>query len=125
MIDVDLNIIFKGIIDGDEQPVVICNLEHEIIYMNPAAVNRYESAGGAGLVGKSLLKCHNPCSAEIIRRSIEIMSRDKSVNKIFEVHSTRHGENNDVYTAAIRNENEELIGYYEKFEDKNLYSEEK
>ena len=125
MSNMELSSFFKGITDGNEQPVVICNLEHEIIYMNPAAVKRYESAGGAGLVGRSLLDCHNPNSAELIRRNLAAMREDKSVNKIFEVHSTLHGGNNDVYTAAIRDENGELIGYYEKFEDKNLYSEEK
>lgn len=121
----NLNVYFKGIVDQDEQPVVICNIQHEIIYMNPAAVKRYENAGGAGLIGKSLLECHNPRSVEIIRRNIDVMSRDKSVNKIFEVHSTRHGGNNDVYTVAVRDESGTLIGYYEKFEDKNLYSDEK
>lgn len=120
----NLNVYFKGIVDQDEQPVVICNIQHEIIYMNPAAVKRYENAGGAGLIGKSLLECHNPRSVEIIRRNIDMMSRDKSVNKIFEVHSTRHGGNNDVYTVAVRDESGALIGYYEKFEDKNLYSDE-
>lgn len=29
---------FKSIIDQDRCAVVICNLEHEIIYMNPAAI---------------------------------------------------------------------------------------
>ena len=33
---------FRSIIEQDVSPVVICNLEHEIIYMNPAAVKRYE-----------------------------------------------------------------------------------
>ena len=28
---------FQNIIDQDRAAVVICNLEHEIIYMNPAA----------------------------------------------------------------------------------------
>ena len=32
---------FKSIIDQDRCAVVICNLAHEIIYMNPAAVERY------------------------------------------------------------------------------------
>ena len=116
---------FKGIIDSDDQAVVICNTQHEIIYMNPAAVKRYEKSGGAQLVGKSVLDCHNPRSVEIIRRNIEIMTNDKGVNKIFEAHSTKNGGNYDIYTTAIRNEDGELIGYYEKFEDKNLYLSEK
>ena len=33
---------FKSVIDQDRAAVVICNLQHEIIYMNPAAINNYE-----------------------------------------------------------------------------------
>ena len=41
-----LNVFFKSVIEQDKCPVVICNLEHEIIYMNPAAVQRYKRRGG-------------------------------------------------------------------------------
>ena len=50
---------FKSIIDQDRCSVVICNLKHEIIYMNPTAVKSYEKWGGESLVGRSLLNCHN------------------------------------------------------------------
>ena len=53
---------YKSIIDQDRCAVVICNLKHEIIYMNPAAVRQYENYGGALLVGKNLCGCHNPAS---------------------------------------------------------------
>ena len=36
---------FKSIIDQDRCSVVICNLKHEIIYMNPTAVKSYEKWG--------------------------------------------------------------------------------
>ena len=114
---------FKGIIDIDEKAIVICNSEHKIIYMNPAAVKQYQKRGGADLVGKSILDCHNPNSKEIIKKNVQAMKEDKSLNKIFEFHKTRDGANDDVYCAAIRDDKGELIGYYEKFEDKNLYSE--
>lgn len=114
---------FKGIIDIDEKAIVICNLEHEIIYMNPAAVKQYQKRGGADLIGKSIFDCHNPHSQELIKKNVQAMKEDKSLNKIFEFHKTRDGANDDVYCAAIRDENGELIGYYERFEDKNLYSE--
>lgn len=50
---------YKSIIDQDRCAVVICNLKHEIIYMNPAAVLNYEKWGGDKLLGRSLLGCHN------------------------------------------------------------------
>lgn len=59
---------FQSIIDEDRCAVVICNLSHEIIYMNPAAVARYGNRGGQELVGQSLLDCHNPQSAEMIKK---------------------------------------------------------
>lgn len=117
----NLNIYFKGIIDADEKPIVVCNTEHIIIYMNPAAVQRYEKRGGMALMGKSLLKCHSNRSREIIKRNLEIMENDRTVNKIFETHSSKPNTNDDIYFVGIRDERGELIGYYEKFEDKSLY----
>lgn len=40
-----------SIIDQDRCSVVICNTAHEIIYMNPAAVQSYEKWSGADLIG--------------------------------------------------------------------------
>lgn len=117
----NLSPFFKGIIDADEKAVVICDAANTIIYMNPAAVRQYAKRGGAALVGQSIFDCHNERSREIIKANVAKMKSDKSINKIFEFHKTRDGCNDDVYCAAIRDENGELIGYYEKFEDKNLY----
>ena len=50
---------YKSIVDQDRASIVICNLKHEIIYMNPAAVNSYAKRGGDKLIGRSLLDCHN------------------------------------------------------------------
>ena len=45
---------YKSIIDQDRCAVVICNLKHEIIYMNPAAILNYKKWGGDKLIGRSL-----------------------------------------------------------------------
>ncbi len=42
---------YKSIVDQERSPVVICNLKHEIIYMNHAAVINYEKRGGEKLIG--------------------------------------------------------------------------
>ena len=39
----------KSILEEDRCAVVICNLKHEIIYMNPAAKEQYVKWGGAEL----------------------------------------------------------------------------
>lgn len=110
----DLSVYFKSIIDMDRCAVVICNLEHEMIYMNPAACARYEKRGGANLVGKSLLDCHNAASCERIREVLDWFKQGSDHNIIYT--SRNEKENKDVYMVALRDEKGELIGYYEKHE---------
>ena len=56
----DLTAYFRSVLEQDTSAVVLCNLAHEIIYMNPSAVARYARYGGAALLGKSLMDCHSP-----------------------------------------------------------------
>lgn len=109
---------FKSIIDQDRCAVVICNLEHEIIYMNPAAVERYAKRGGAALVGKSLMDCHNPQSVEMIRKVVVWFAQSRENNIVYTYYNEK--ENKDVYMIALRDEDGTLIGYYEKHEYRNL-----
>ncbi len=111
---------FKSIVDLDEQAIVICNINHTIIYMNSAAIERYKKRGGEKLIGNSLLDCHNPKSCTVINEILDKFRADADLNKIFTYHSVKPNTNDDVYLVAIRGENKELIGYYEKFENKDL-----
>ena len=97
------NNFFKSVIDADDAPVVICDLEHTIVYMNPTAVKRYEKRGGAALVGRSIKGCHNGDSNDKIEQVIAWFKKDKGNNMI-----------------ALRNDAGELIGYYEKHEYRNI-----
>lgn len=110
----NLTTYFKSIIDMDRCPVVICNLEHQIIYMNPASCARYEKRGGAELVGKSLLDCHNAASCDKIREVLDWFRQGGDHNIVYT--SRNEKENKDVYMVALRDEKGELIGYYEKHE---------
>ena len=107
---------FRSIIDQDRAAVVICNLEHEIIYMNPVAVHNYEKWGGDKLIGRNLLDCHNPESVEQIKKVVEWFAADDSHNIVYTSHNEK--QNKDVYMVALR-ENGQLIGYYEKHEYRN------
>ncbi len=107
----------KSVIDSDDAPIVICNLGHEIIYINPSAAERYLKWGGYSLVGKSLLNCHSKESAEKINQVIEWFKANKSNNKVYTFYNQK--ENKDVYMIALRDNNGELIGYYEKHEFRN------
>lgn len=117
----DLSVYFKSIIDMDRCAVVICNLSHEIIYMNPAACARYGKSGGEKLVGKSLLDCHNASSREMIEKVLDWFRESAANNIIYTFRNEK--ENKDVYMVALRDEAGELIGYYEKHEYRTVETE--
>lgn len=117
----ELSDFFKSIIDQDLCSVVICNLEHEIIYMNPAAAGRYGKRGGAGLVGQSIFGCHNGRSEELIRKVVAWFQESKEHNRIYTFRNEK--ENKDVYMIALRDEAGKLIGYYEKHEYRDVETE--
>lgn len=108
---------FKSMIDEDRCAVVVCDSEHTVIYMNPSACERYAKYGGTALVGNSILNCHPSKANEMIIKVVDWFKEDKSHNRIYTYHSNK--ENKDVYMVALRDEQGELIGYYEKHEYRN------
>ena len=108
-----LNKLFKSVLDADEAPVVICNLNHIIVYMNPAAVKRYNG----DLTGKNLKECHNTRSNELIDKVVAWFAKNPGNNKVFTYRNTK--ENKDVYMVALRDWDGTLLGYYEKHEYRN------
>lgn len=104
---------FKSIIDQDTAPIVVCDTESVIVYMNPSAVKRYHR----DLTGHSLKGCHSAKSNEMIDRVLSWFGKSKDNNILFTYHNDK--ENKDVYMVALRNDDGSLIGYYEKQEFKN------
>ena len=113
----DLNKIYKSVLEADRAAVVICDLDHTIIYMNPVAVQRYAKWGGDALVGKSLLDCHTEKSVEMIIKVVDWFRESVSNNIVYTFYNQK--ENKDVYMVALRDDSGELIGYYEKHEYRN------
>ena len=113
----NLNEIYKSVLEADRAAVVICDLEHTIIYMNPVAIERYAKWGGKDLMGKSLMNCHNEKSCEMIQKVVEWFKASKDNNIVYTFFNQK--ENKDVYMVALRNEEGDLIGYYEKHEYRN------
>ena len=110
----ELTPFFRSVLEQDRAPVVLCDLHHTIVYMNPAAQAHYEKYGGAALLGKSLMRCHPPKAREIIEKELLWFSQSKEHNIVYEFRNDE--ENKDVYTVALRDEDGQLIGYYEKHE---------
>lgn len=112
----ELNACFKSIIEQDREHVVICDLNHTILYMNPSAIRDYAKYGGASLLGRSLMNCHNPQSVAAIQKVVDWFAADKSHNLIFTHYDAKHDR--DVYMVALRDDDGTLIGYYEKHESR-------
>ncbi|MBR4557624.1 MAG: fatty acid/phospholipid synthesis protein PlsX [Clostridiales bacterium] len=113
----DLNEVYKSVLEADTSAIVICDLEHKIIYMNPVAVKRYEKWGGANLLGKSLLNCHNEESRKTINKVLDYFKTSIDHNIVYTFYNEK--ENKDVYMVALRNDAGELIAYYEKHAYRN------
>ncbi len=113
----DMMKIYKAVLDADRAAVVLCSLDHTIIYMNKAACERYAKWGGEKLVGRSLMDCHNERSREMIAKVLDWFGKSKDNSIVYTFKNVK--ENKDVYMVALRDENGELIGYYEKHEYRN------
>ena len=109
----NVDVFLKSVLDTDTAPVVICDLEHTVVYMNPASIARYHT----DLTGKSLKACHNAESGAKIDRVVAWFAESKDNNIVYTSRNDK--ENKDVYMIALRDDNGTLIGYYEKHEYRN------
>ena len=57
----------EDLLRGLKSEIVISDENIDIIYMNEAAIQNHEKRGGADLIGKSLLDCHNAESQRQIK----------------------------------------------------------
>jgi len=114
MSEYELNDFFKAIIDTDDGPVVICNLDYRVIYANPAASKFYEKK--ASITGKLLETLMDAEMLSKVVMSVEWFKEDEENNKVFAFHDKC--TNMDMYILAIRNKSGELIGFYGRREDR-------
>ena len=108
-----LNKLFKSILCQDNSPIVVCDTESVIVYMNPAAILQYHK----DLTGTCVKGCHNKESIEKIDKILNWFRKSKDNNIIYTYHNDE--ENKDVYMVALRDDDGTLIGYYEKHEYRN------
>lgn len=108
----ELSTYFKAVMEADRCPIVICNLDHEVIYVNKAAAERYSYRGN--LVGTSILDCHPAVANEWILKIVDWFKQSPENNVVYEGPGTK--EDKDVYSIALRDDEGNLIGYYEKHE---------
>ncbi len=107
----DINTIYKHLLNALENPILVADCQHRVIYMNQAAIQHY--TGGETLIGKNLLTCHNENSQKIMIEILQAMQ-----NHQLEEQVISQKEHFSVLMCAIRDENQKLLGYFEKFRPK-------
>ena len=105
--------LFKSILDQDTAPVVVCDMDDGIVYMNPSAIECYHK----DLTGASIKDCHPPKANAMIEKVLAWFQESKDNNIIYTYRND--DENKDVYMVALRDDDGTLIGYYEKHEYRN------
>ena len=105
--------LFRSVMEQDPAPVVICDMDSTIVYMNPASIRRYRG----DLTGTNLKNCHPPEANLQIERVLAWFAESADNNIVYT--SRNDEENKDVYMVALRSADGTLIGYYEKHEYRN------
>lgn len=108
----DMTEFFKGIVDTEEGPIVICDLDYKIIYINPTAEAHYKR--GSEMVGKHLELFLDEEMMSKVCMTLEWFKEDEKNNHVFAFHDNTH--NWDMYMLAIRNSGKKLIGFYGRLE---------
>ena len=99
---------FKAFAEGSDYPLVICDTELRIIYLNSKAANAYNRAGGYDMVGKNIEIYISIEAMSKLNMVLEWFKEDPENNSIF---AKRIDETNtDMYIVALRDENQNLIG---------------
>lgn len=102
----------KNILDSIPYRIVFVDMDHIIRYMNKEARHHYYDVRGyRDLIGKSIFDCHNAHSKE---RIIELVEKLKNHGN--EVFLGVNIYNERFYLNPVRDENGEMVGYFERFE---------
>ena len=102
----------KYILDAIPYPIVFVDLTHTIRFLNKYAEFEYQQVRGhKDLVGKSILAYHNDKSKEMILAAVERFKKHGG-----EEFSALSSHNQRIYMTPVRDEQGELVGYFERYE---------
>lgn len=111
----DISSFFKSYVESEEVPVVMCDLDYRIIYANRSALEEF---GKYDLtVGRSLRLYMDEESLSKINVVVEWFKESTDNNRIFVGRIEE--ENTDLYITAVRDDNNNLIGFCNKRKNRN------
>lgn len=95
--------------DSLKDPFLFADTNHIIRYMNKAAIDHYDQ--GEQLLNTNVLNCHNEISQKMM---IDILA--KMQNDGIDEQIITDNEKYRIYMRAVRNDDDVVIGYYERYE---------
>jgi transcriptional regulator with PAS, ATPase and Fis domain len=99
---------YESLLNSIKDPILVADTNHIVQYMNKAAINHYEE--GENLMGSNLLLCHNDESQKMM---LDILGEMKDG---LEEKQITDNDKHRIFMRAVRDENDELIGYFERYE---------
>ncbi|MHB9003644.1 MAG: PAS domain-containing protein [Coriobacteriia bacterium] len=98
----------EDLLESLKEPLVYCDPDHVIRYMNAAARERYANRPAA--VGRSIFDCHNSTSnSQIVEVGERLAAGEDDVQL-----SAEDGQRS--FMRAVRSADGEYLGYYERYE---------
>jgi DUF438 domain-containing protein len=97
-----------AILNSMKDPVVFCDVDHIVRYMNKTGIAHYKE--GEALLGQSVLECHND---ESQKQMLEIFAEMKEG---LEERLITDNKKYRIYMRAIRDADGSLLGYIERYE---------
>ena len=111
----DISTFFKCYVETEEVPVVMCDLDYRIIYANRSALEEFGKYDL--IIGRSLRLYMDEESLSKINVVVEWFKESTDNNRIFVGRIEE--ENTDLYITAVRDENNNLIGFCNKRKNRN------
>lgn len=108
----EINKYLRAFVETDMNQIVICDTNHIIVYMNKVAIEKFSDLGGADLIGKSLMQYLGVETQSRIEAIVSWFSESPDNNWVYTYRN--EASQTDMYAVALRDENGNLIGYYEK-----------
>lgn len=102
----------RAFVETDMNQIVICDTNNIIVYMNKVAIEKFSDLGGADLIGKSLMQYLGVETQSRIEAIVSWFSESPDNNWVYTYRN--EASQTDMYAVALRDENGNLIGYYEK-----------
>lgn len=107
--DSNLYYLLKSYADTEEFPLVMCDMDYRIKYINPAAEEAYSKYGGKDLTGRLLTSFIDEEAKSKVDMVIEWFKEDVTHNKLLAVHDSNNAK--DIYMCALRGNDGKLIGF--------------